>query len=269
MKMQLFPNPRFLDALKLKGTDPACRGLQYFDKYCAAGCATYCVNQDFSRQSKIHCLGSSKDRYCTIISEFHYTNPSKFERMKERFEDNLKSKLCEASNKVVPQSSERLQDVDKCQTDVVSKPSERLHDRKLKRLPDVGKCQSDVLLALTQAEPLQMMNLPVGSQVSSARSMKILIIGHTFVRQLFDSQKCFYVNADIVVDGFYLATVDQVLERIYCLQKNPTLFDLVIIHVGCIDLLIESVLPAEVAEKICNIAWHLQQICGVPKVVIQ
>ena len=86
----------------------------------------------------------------------------------------------------------------------------------------------------TKALPI---NFAGGSHVPPKTRMKILIIGHTFVRQLFDSQKCFSFNADILLDGLYGATVDQVAKRVYSIQKNPPQFDAVIIHIGCFDLL--------------------------------
>ena len=130
------------------------------------------------------------------------------------------------------------------------------------------RCEDASISKLSEAKNLpvfsQTINLPVrSSQVPTRRRMKILIVGHTFVKQLFISQKRLSVNADIVIDGLSRATVDQVAECVYTIQKNPPQFDAVIIHIGSFDLLNKFVEPAAIAVKNFNVARYLQQSCGV------
>ena len=138
------------------------------------------------------------------------------------------------------------------------------------KLLGANNYQAEIWSAFSPTTPLQTIHYPVRSQVPPKLHMKILIIGHTFVKQLFDYHACFSVNADIVLDGFNRATVDQVMEHVNCIQKNPfRKFDHVIVHIGCFDIIRKSARPAAIAEKIYNMTQYLREICGVQTVIIQ
>jgi len=103
-------------------------------------------------------------------------------------------------------------------------------------------------------------------QIELKVRQKILIIGHTFVRQLYDSQRNFSMDADVVIDGLCGASVGQLNNRIRSLPK--THFDIVFIDVGSFDFLNPKFMPGDVARRIVNIGIYLTTEFGVKQVVI-